>query len=80
MSTRSLAARVGAHALHSKYDSREITAPARAKFLRRFEDEVDAARVLPEPERLRRAGHARRAYFARLALRSAKARRRKVAP
>jgi hypothetical protein len=74
-SPRSLIARLGAHAVHSKYDSREITAAGRAKFLERFLDEVDPSRVLPEAERLRRAEHARSAYFTRLAYQSAKARR-----
>lgn len=60
--SRSLASRVGAYALHSKYDSRELTKNARAKFDQRFIDEVDPDRVLPESERLRRAEHARKAY------------------
>jgi hypothetical protein len=72
---RSLRARLGAHALHASHDSRELTAPARAAFLKRFEDEVDPDRVLPELERKRRAAHARSAYFTRLSLASAKARR-----
>ena len=72
---RSLRGRLGAHKLHSRYDSRELTAPARAKFLARFEDEVDPGRVLPEVERRRRAEHARKAYFTGLALASVRARR-----
>jgi hypothetical protein len=72
----SLKGRLGAHALHAKYDSRDLTAKARAKFLRRFLDEVDPGRELPEGERLRRAEHARKAYFTRLAMASARARRR----
>jgi len=75
--SRSLAGRVGACALHSKYDSRELTKNARAKFDQRFIDEVDPVRVLPESERLRRAEHARKAYSTRLALLSAKARKRR---
>jgi hypothetical protein len=71
---RSLVSTIGAHALHSQYDSRELTANARAKFDQRFLDEVDPNRVLPEPERLRRADHARKAYFAKLAYMSAKVR------
>jgi hypothetical protein len=43
----------------------------------RFLDEVDPDRVLPEAERLRRAEHARSAYFSKLALKSAQARRRR---
>jgi hypothetical protein len=70
---------IGAHKLHSMYDSRTLTAPARAKFMQKFQDEVDPDRVLPEPERLRRAEHARKAYFARLAFKSAKARRKAAA-
>jgi hypothetical protein len=51
------------------------TKPGRDAFLAKFEDEVDPDRVLPELERKRRAEHARKAYFAKLALASAKARR-----
>jgi hypothetical protein len=58
------------------HDPREYTAKARATFLRRFEDEVDPDRELPEPERLRRAEAARKAYFTKLALKSAQARRK----
>jgi hypothetical protein len=76
-SQRSLRSRLGAFVLHSRYSSREITAPARAKFLERFLDEVDPDRTLPDEERHRRAEHARRAYFARLALKSARTRSRK---
>ncbi len=75
---RALRGRIGAHALHARYGGREITAAARAKFLLRFLDEVDPERRLPEQERLRRAEHARKAYFARLALRSARARSSRV--
>ena len=72
--------RIGAHILHARHDSRELTAKAREAFLRRFLDEVDPDRVLPEAERRRRADHARKAYFARLALASARARSRKRGP
>jgi hypothetical protein len=71
---RSLVSAIGAHALHSKYDSRELTKNARAKFDQRFVDEVDPDRTLPEQERARRAAHARKLYFTRLALASVKAR------
>jgi hypothetical protein len=71
---RSLLGRIGAHSLHAKYDSRVTTEPARRAFLSRFEQEVDPEGLLPEVERLRRAEHARKAYFARLALMSARAR------
>jgi hypothetical protein len=52
------------------------TEPARRALLDRFEREVDPDGVLSPAERARRAGHARKAYFTRLALRSAQARRR----
>lgn len=69
--------RIGAHRLHASHDSKELTKPARAAFMARFEWEVDPDRMLSDDERARRAGHARKAYFARLALLSAKARRAK---
>lgn len=72
---RSLRARLAAHYLHSRVDSREHTEPARRAFMDRFEDEVDPDRVLPEAERRRRAEQAKKAYFTRLALRSARVRR-----
>jgi hypothetical protein len=62
--------------LHATHDSRVITQSARDAFLRRFLEQVDA--TLPEPERLRRAEHLRRAHMAELALRSAQARRRRA--
>ncbi len=74
-----LRGRLGAYTLHSRRDPRETTAPARAAFLARFEDQVDPDRVLPEAERLRRAESARKAHFARLALKSARARANKAA-
>ncbi len=74
----SLLGRIGAHKLHATHDSRDVTAKARATFLARFEWEVDPDFVLSVEERARRANHARRAHFARLALASADARRKKA--
>lgn len=71
---------IGAHVLHSRYDSKEITAPARKAFLDRFERDVDPDGVLDPAERARRAGHAKKAHFSRLAHLSAKARARKSHP
>ena len=73
---RSQRARLAAHVLHSRYDSRALTQPAREAMAKRFLDEVDPDRILSEAERLRRADHARRAYFTRLALKSAAARKK----
>jgi hypothetical protein len=47
----------------------------RAGLERRFLNEVDPNRELPEAERLRRVECAKRAYYQRLALASAKARK-----
>lgn len=79
-SQRSLRARIGAHALHARYDSRELTAHARDAFMARFERQVDPDGVLDEAERLRRADHAKRAYFSALALKSARARASRKEP
>ena len=76
---RSLRARLAAHTMHARHDAKAATAKARAAFLAKFELEVDPDGVLPPEERRRRADHLRRAYFTRLALASAKARRSKRA-
>lgn len=75
---RSLRARTGAYALHAQYDSRDITENARKAFLSRFEKEVDPEGRLPLAERVRRAEFARKAYFSKLAMRSAAVRKRRV--
>jgi hypothetical protein len=56
-------------------DRTAATAAATQAALNRFEQEVDPDGVLPADERARRAQHARRAYFTRLALKSHQARR-----
>lgn len=71
---RSIAGRIGAFSLHAQGGTN--TAPARAAFLSRFELEVDPEGVLTIAERARRAAAARSAYFAKLTLKSIKARRR----
>lgn len=74
---RSARARIGAHASWAKTsDPAARTRPARDAFLARFEREVDPEGVLPDDERERRAVSARRAYMARLALKSAAKRRK----
>jgi hypothetical protein len=74
---RSLVAKIAANSRWSREDpteqGRRMRAGLDAKFLR----EVDPNNELPEAERLRRLECARRAYFQRLALASAKARRAK---
>ena len=79
-STQSLAGRIGAHASWANTDDRTArTAPARQAFADRFAREVDPDNELSEAERAIRAEHARKAYFLGLALKSAKARRKKAA-
>lgn len=74
---RDLSKQVGAYALHAKVvDPSAHTKPARDAFDARFEREVDPEGTLTPAERARRASFARKAYFTRLALASAKARRR----
>jgi hypothetical protein len=74
---RSLIARLAAHeSWANTADPSARTAPARRALLDRFERQVDPDGVLSPDERARRAGHARKAYFTRLALRSAQARRK----
>lgn len=67
--------RIGAYTSHSRHDLHDLTASARAAFLQTFEDQVDPDGVLPAGERARRVEAARKAHFARLAYRSAAARR-----
>jgi hypothetical protein len=71
---RALRARIAAHAMHGRHDARQTTAKARAAFWASFERQADPEGRLPAAERQRRAQQLRRAYFARLALASAKAR------
>jgi hypothetical protein len=72
---RSLRGRLAAHESWAvTVDPSARTAPARAAFLDRFEREVDPDGVLDPAERARRAEHAKKSYFLRLAFRSAKAR------
>lgn len=79
-SERKLKAQVAAHAKWAgEADRSAATAPARLAAERRFELEVDPDGVLPPAERARRAEHARKAHFARMALASARARRLKAA-
>lgn len=69
---RSMRARIAAHTMHSKVeDPSAHTAPAREAFKEKFLREADGDPV--------RAEHLRKAYFTRLALKSAQARRRSKA-
>jgi hypothetical protein len=73
-----LRAKLGAHALHAKYDSRETSQPARDAFMAKFEREADPDGTLDPAERKRRARHLLQAHMVRLAMRSALARRKRA--
>ncbi len=69
-------ARIAAHESWARTPNRSArTAKARAALMATFEAKVDPHGVLPPAERAVRAESARKAYFARLALKSAQARR-----
>ncbi|PXY16488.1 hypothetical protein [Prauserella flavalba] len=72
---RALRARIGAHAMHAQ--GKTNTGPARAAFADRWEKQVDPEGVLSPDERARRAHHAMKAHFSRMAAKSAKARARR---
>lgn len=78
-STRRLLAQAAAHTRWSTVgDRKAATGKARAAFIDRFERQVDPEGVLPEAERLALAESAKRAYFSRLAAKSAVARAKKA--
>ncbi|WP_436792611.1 hypothetical protein [Actinospongicola halichondriae] len=72
---RTLRAQIAAHTRWANDDPVAGTEKARAAFLDKFEREVDPDGDLEPGERARRAAHARKAHFKRLAFKSAKARR-----
>lgn len=76
-SEATLRGRIGAYSLHAQHDPKETTKPGRAAFLATFEKDVDPNRVLSITERARRAAAARKAHFAKMALKSVQARRLK---
>jgi hypothetical protein len=77
-SVQSLAASIAAHESWAKTTDRAArTANARRAMLDKFEQQVDPDGTLQPAERARRAEHARKAHFKRLALKSVQARRRK---
>jgi hypothetical protein len=75
-----LRARLAVHTSWANTSDRAArTAPARRAALERFERQVDPDGSLSDAECARRAEQAMRAHMARLALRSAQARRRRKA-
>ncbi|MCB2177573.1 MAG: hypothetical protein KQH57_17325 [Actinomycetales bacterium] len=77
---RRLSAQIAAHTSWALTPDRSArTAPARAALMATFERQVDPDGILSPDERARRAEHARKAHFQRLALKSARARRKSKA-
>ncbi|MBA5846257.1 hypothetical protein [Gordonia amicalis] len=75
-SERSLIAQLAAHESWAKTPDRTArTANARRALEDKFEREVDPDGVLSPADRAKRVENARKAYYARLALKSAQARR-----
>jgi hypothetical protein len=76
-SDRQMMGRIAAHESWARTPDRSArTAPARAALLATFEAQVDPEEKLAPAERARRAEHLRKAYFQRLALKSAQSRRK----
>jgi hypothetical protein len=74
---RTLMARVAAHASWAATADRTArTSRARAAFMARFEDQVDPDRTMTDKARAQAAESARKAYFARMAYLSSRARRK----
>ena len=74
----SLRGQIAAHESWAKTpDPSARTAKARKAMLDKFDQQVDPDGTLLPAERARRAEHARKAHFKRLALKSAQARRRR---
>lgn len=71
---RTLRARIGAFAMHSKHPIEATTRAGLDAANARFERDVDPDGSLPEAERARRVVAARRAHMVKLALRSRQAR------
>ncbi len=78
-SERVLRSQIAAHTSWANTADRAArTLPARRAMLDKFERQVDPEGVLDPADRATRAQHARKAHFARLALLSAQARRRRA--
>lgn len=78
-SERTLRAQIAANESWAHTDDRAArTAPARKAALDKFEHDIDPLGELLPAERAKRAEYARKAYFQRLALKSAQARRRRA--
>jgi hypothetical protein len=76
---RTLVARIAASSRWAKEPDRAAaTAPARAAFDRRFVRQVDPDGVLDPDELARRVASAKSAFYARLQLKSAQARRERA--
>jgi hypothetical protein len=76
---RSLRGQIAAHESWSRTEDRTArTAKAHQALEDKFLRQVDPDGLLPPAERAKRAANARQAHYARMALKSAQARRRKA--
>ncbi|TWF80033.1 hypothetical protein FHX44_115970 [Pseudonocardia hierapolitana] len=75
---RRLRAQIAAHIRWSREDPTANAVRAQAGLVARFEREIDPDGTLEPAERARRVESARKAHMKRLALKSAKARRRRA--
>ena len=72
---RSRAARVAIYTRLATADRKEMTAPARAAAMDRFEKQVDPNGLLDPAERAQRAEYAKKAYFTAISAKGVAARR-----
>lgn len=83
VSSRSASNRIGAFCLHASHDTLKVSAPGRAAAAANLDArllaEIDARDPgLPQEERQRRLKYAKKAHYARLALKAARARRERA--
>lgn len=72
-----LAGRIGGLTCYVRHGGRAMTAAANAANATRWEREADPQGLLPPAERARRGEALKKAWFARLGLKSAQARRKR---
>jgi hypothetical protein len=78
LAERRLASQLGAHLSWANTPDRSArTLPARLALLEKFEREADPHNQLTPAERVKRAESLRKAYYAKLALKSVQSRRRR---
>jgi len=77
MTESELASAISSIAAHESWSKTPDRAPARQAMLEKFERDVDPDGVMSPTDRVKAAENARKAYFRRLALKSAKVRKQR---